>query len=190
MALETPLGWFFSARTRPFIYREAAVVPGRPVVIVPGARVRRDGPSVVLEDRLRGALDLLDAGIAARVLISGGPVEIPVMHRWLREAGVAGDAIDSDPGGLRTLLTMERARSLFGITGAIIATNGFHLPRAVLLARSVGIDAVGLAVDRQIYGKHRRDEAREVVAQGRALIEVAARRVSAVIRGPGDAGRP
>ncbi|MBW2460129.1 MAG: YdcF family protein [Deltaproteobacteria bacterium] len=176
MAPMTPLGWFFRARSRPFVYESADDVPTRSVVIVPGARVRDGEPSVVLGDRLSGALDLLHAGTVDRALISGGPVEIPVMRRWRRDRGISSDRIQSDPGGLRTLLTMERAKALFAIEGAVIATNRFHLPRAVLLARAMGIDAVGLVVDRQVYAKKHRDEAREVVAQGRALVDLGVRR--------------
>ncbi|RLB57270.1 MAG: hypothetical protein DRJ42_00800 [Deltaproteobacteria bacterium] len=181
MALLTPLGWFFTSRTRRFVYESAGAVPTRPWVIVPGARVRDNEPSVVLADRLYGALDLLRSGAVDRALISGGPGEIPVMRRWLRDRGISPEKIESDPGGLRTLLTMDRAKALFGVEGAVVATNRFHLTRAVFLARAVGIDAVGLVVDRQVYGKRHRDEAREVIAQGRALVDLTARRVSRVI---------
>ncbi len=172
----TPLGWFFTSRTRRFVYESADAVPARSVVIVPGARVLDGEPSLVLADRLSGALDLLRSGTVDRALISGGPGEIPVMRRWLRDRGISPEKIESDPGGLRTLLTMERAKALFGIEDAVIATNRFHLTRAIFLARALGIDAVGLVVDRQVYGKRHRDEAREVIAQGRALVDLGLRR--------------
>jgi vancomycin permeability regulator SanA len=38
-----------------------------------------------------------------------------------------------------------------GVRRAVLVTQGFHLPRAVYTARRLGIDAVGVAADRQRY---------------------------------------
>ena len=45
---------------------------------------------------------------------------------------------------------MVRAREVFDLKEATVCTQLFHLPRAVFLARRVGIDAVGLAADRRL----------------------------------------
>jgi len=49
---------------------------------------------------------------------------------------------------------MERAEKIFEIGNAIILSQGFHLPRALYIARQIGIDATGYAT-RQSYGKRR-----------------------------------
>lgn len=65
------------------------------------------------------------------------------MVRWLRERGVPPERILSDPAGLRTLDTMQRAYKLLNVENAIVCSQGAFLPRAVFLARAAGIDAVG-----------------------------------------------
>jgi vancomycin permeability regulator SanA len=41
---------------------------------------------------------------------------------------------------------------VFGVDSAIVVTQGFHLPRALYLARAAGLDAHGVASDLQDYG--------------------------------------
>ncbi|MCB9729269.1 MAG: YdcF family protein [Deltaproteobacteria bacterium] len=162
---------------RPHLHDALEGVPARDAVIVPGASVFADGtPSGALEDRLRAALEVFRSGRAQRILVSGvdegrGYDEVGGMERWLRAAGVPADAILEDRGGVRTLDTMERARRVFGITGAIVCTQGFHLPRAVFLARRAGIDAVGLRADKRVYRDAFQDELREFFARIKALLD-------------------
>jgi SanA protein len=67
---------------------------------------------------------------------------------------------------------MERAARLFGVRDALVCTQRFHLPRAVLLARHHGIDAVGIAADRRRYARIGRNVARERLARLLATIEM------------------
>ena len=160
-------------------FEHAHAVPARKVAIVPGARVWSDGtPSHALEDRLATALDLFRAGKVERVLVSGdhGAPEYDepnAMRRWLVDRGVPSAAVFLDHAGFRTLDTMERARRVFGVDSAIVCTQGFHLARAVFLARNAGIDAVGLAADRRDYLNETYDGLRELLARPMALLDVA-----------------
>lgn len=167
----------------PFLHGRAEAVPPRPTAIVPGARVAADGtPSAVLEDRLRAARDLLEAGRVERILVSGcsrpdgSHDEAAGMRRWLLGQGVPDRLVDVDGQGHRTLRTMLRAADS-GVDAAAICTQRFHLARSVFLARQVGIDAVGLAADRRLYRNRHRDAAREVLARYRAATDVLRRRV-------------
>jgi len=129
---------------------EAPAVPTAPVVIVPGARVDRDGaPMTYLRGRLDVAIELLSAGKVRQILISGDAAghsgdEIAAMRTYLLDRGVDPAVIRSDAEGLSTLATCERAQGLFGIDRAVIVTQRQHLPRAVALCRGVGIDADGV----------------------------------------------
>ena len=137
--------------------------------IVPGAYVFPDGtPSDMLADRLVAALELVRAGKVARVIVSGGPQEVAGMRTWLERRGVS---VIADPAGLRTWLTMRGAARL-GVTRAVICTQRFHLPRALYLARAVGVDAVGLVADARRYGGARYNASREACARLRALLDV------------------
>jgi SanA protein len=48
-----------------------------------------------------------------------------------------------DYAGLHTFDTCYRARHVFGVTQAVFVSQAFHLPRAIFLARHLGIDAYG-----------------------------------------------
>lgn len=131
-------------------------VPPRDVAIVPGAGVWGNDPSPVLEDRLRCAEDLLDSGRVQRILVTGDHGspdydETDVMARWLTARGVPEEKISLDHAGFRTLDSMHRAHDVFGVTSAVVCTQRVYEGRAVFLARSFGIDAVGAAADRRKY---------------------------------------
>ncbi|MEO7732275.1 MAG: hypothetical protein ABIY55_14985, partial [Kofleriaceae bacterium] len=66
---------------------------------------------------------------------------------------------------------MEDARRL-GIVDAVVCTQAFHLPRSVLWARHVGIDAVGLVADRRWQDHQVTDRMREAVARTVAVVEL------------------
>lgn len=154
------------------LFGQVVDVPERAWAIVPGAYVFPDGtPSDVLADRLMAALELVRAGRAIRVLVSGGPEEVAGMQRWLAERGVA-DVVE-DPGGVRTWATMTRAREVFNIEAAVVCTQRFHLPRSLYLARAAGISAVGLVADQRAYGGSLYNANRERLARMRAWLDVA-----------------
>lgn len=96
------------------------------------------------------------------------------MAVWLERHGVPKDAIVIDPVGRRTAATMANAAAL-GIRSALIATQGYHLPRSLYLARGAGIDAVG--VPATPAGRYFMTTIRESLARAEIVIEVALRGV-------------
>jgi SanA protein len=154
------------------LFEQVEEVPRRPWAIVLGAFVFPDGtPSDVLADRLATALLLVQAQRVDRVLVSGGPGEVEGMRRWLTDRGVVDVA--EDPGGVRTWATMTRAAANFSIGEAVVCTQRFHLPRSLYLARSAGIDAVGLVADLRAYRGSLYNQSRERLARMRAWLDVA-----------------
>lgn len=149
-----------------------------PVVIVLGAKVKADGtPSDILRDRLLAAIDLYRAGSVDKILVSGddGQVEydeVNAMRRYLLAADVDADDIFLDHAGFDTYDSMIRAKKVFGVTKAIVVTQAYHLPRALYLANAFGIDVQGVAADRQHYVGILRYEARELLADVKAVIDV------------------
>ncbi len=73
------------------------------------------------------------------------------MERLLLDRGVPSNALLRDPRGLNTYESLRRARDVFGVGKALLVTQGFHLPRALLLAKRLGTDAAGVKADRRIY---------------------------------------
>lgn len=140
--------------TREFVYA-AADVPARQVGIVFGARVYSSGRlSPMLADRVATAVDLYHAGKIDVLLLSGDNSEAhynepAAMARYAEQAGVPREAIVLDYAGFRTYDSCYRARDIFQVSNAILITQDFHLSRALLTCRELGIDAVGVAADVQ-----------------------------------------
>jgi vancomycin permeability regulator SanA len=156
------------------IYTSLDAVPPHSYAIVLGAVVRPGGiPSEALADRLDVARELYAAHKVTDIYVSGngGEDEDGVMARWLVGGGVPAEHIIRDGRGFRTRATMENARAI-GIHDAIICTQRFHLPRSIVWAREVGIDAVGLEATYRRYSPHFRDDLRETGARTIAMLEL------------------
>ncbi|WP_446219501.1 SanA/YdcF family protein [Micromonospora sp. IBHARD004] len=131
------------------IYSEAGV-PDAPVALVLGTKVGTDGtPSPFLAARLEIAQRLFDGGKVRAILVSGDNMnadynEPDAMLRWLVDRGVPAQKVVLDHAGFDTYDSCARAKRIFGVQRATVVTQSFHLPRAVALCRSLGIDANGV----------------------------------------------
>lgn len=152
-------------------------VPAASLIIVPGASVLASGkPSDILADRLTVAADLYAAGKADTILVSGDNGqdaydEVNAMRVFLLNEGVAPENIFLDHAGFDTYDTMYRANRVFGVTDAIVVTQGYHLPRALFLASKLGIEAAGVPSDLQPYVKQDWFTFREMFARVKAFFE-------------------
>lgn len=140
-------------------------------ILILGAGVRSDGsPSNMLEDRLRVGIDIYDKGICKTLLMSGdhGRLdydEVNCMKSYAAETGIPTEDIFMDHAGFSTYESLYRARDVFGAKKVIIVTQKYHLYRALYVAKSLGIDAVGVSADlRTYYGQSLR-ETRELAAR-------------------------
>jgi SanA protein len=143
-------------KASPFIVRKPEAAPAAPVAIVLGASVHADGtPSPMLADRLDTALLLYQQGKVKTLLLSAverpGDEEVAVMRRYLVERAVPDTDLLTDPQGFDTHASMLRAQTVFHIESALIPSQPFHLARAVYLAHSLGISAVGVPADIRPY---------------------------------------
>ena len=152
--------------------RTVASVPYEPVAIVFGAGAPGGTPTPYLARRLDLALDLYQRGKVTVILVTGDNSrpdydEPTVMRRYLMDRGVPAARIVRDFAGFDTWASCARAKKIFGVDHATLVTQDFHLPRALLLCRSAGIDAYGVAdtgeaADGESELVH--DTAREVLA--------------------------
>jgi SanA protein len=155
-------------------------VPHAQAALVLGALVQPDGrPSPMLEDRLVAAAALYRDHKVDRVLASGDHGrpnydEVNAMRRELVRLGVPDRAIFTDHAGFATLDSVVRARKVFGVHSAIVVTQGFHLPRALWLARRAGLTAYGLeAGSGKAYGSNGTlARVRELLARTKAVADV------------------
>lgn len=134
------------------LYTEQTV-PAAPVALVFGAQVYANGvPSPFLEARLDLARRLLEAGKVKVLLVSGDNMrheydEPTAMRAWLIDHGVPDRKIVRDYAGFDTYDTCARAKRVFGVSQVIVVTQTFHLARAVMLCRRLGLDAAGVGDD-------------------------------------------
>ena len=162
--------------------------PPAEVALVFGARVTEDGDvSWPLKWRLEAASQLYKKGLVKRILVSGDNRwreynEPLVMKQWLIDNGVSGEDIACDYAGRRTLDSCARAVHLWGVRdNVILVSQAYHLPRALFLAKSWGMDAVAVSADR---GTFRRDLLRERLARIKAWLDVRVLGVQPGVWGP------
>jgi vancomycin permeability regulator SanA len=97
-------------------------------------------------NRLDTSIQLFREGKVKGLLMSGGngSIETAAMQRYAVAAGVPGDSIQLDDGGLRTLSSCQRARDVFHATRVTIVSQAEHLTRAVYTCDKLGLDAIGV----------------------------------------------
>ncbi|WP_344661324.1 SanA/YdcF family protein [Catenulispora subtropica] len=156
--------------------RTAATVPYEPVAVVFGAAEHGGYPTPYLARRLDVALDLYRRGKVTVILATGatapGYDEPTAMRAYLMDHGVPASRIVRDFAGLDTWESCVRAKKIFGVEHATLVTQDFHLPRALMLCHSAGIDAYGVAdTDPGTAGEAEllHDSGREVLAGFKAL---------------------
>ena len=129
----------------------------RPYLIVLGAAVYGDQPSLTLVRRLEGALDYLEQYPESVAIVSGGMgpgetvTEAQAMHDWLRQRGIEEERIILEDKATSTQENLsfsfekirERGDSPEG--NVAIVSSAYHLFRAKSMARLQGVDAAGVA---------------------------------------------
>lgn len=160
------------------IQTEIARIRSKPVAIVLGASVKRDGtPSDALEDRIKGAVELYEKGFVDKLLMSGDDGayhinEIRTMVEVAEASGVPSKDIWTDGHGYRTYESCRRAVEEYQITEAVIVTQRFHMGRALFLCNQLGMDAIGYAVDQQAYEKGTYFWLRDLLSSVKAFFDI------------------
>ncbi len=140
------------ARTRGVIEDDLLLCRAAPVGIVFGTSywARGGGRNPHYMARLNAAARLLRMHRVQHLLLSGDNRtryynEPVTMWRDLREDNVRDADMTLDYAGFSTFDTVVRAREIFGVHRALLITQGWHLPRALYIARAMGIEAYGCA---------------------------------------------
>ena len=138
--------------------------------IVLGAAARDGKPTLMLSDRLDLAYELYSGGYVNKILVSGdhmydGYDEVNVMKDYLVCLGVPEDDIFMDHAGADTYTTMKRAKEVFMVDSCIIATQKYHLYRAVYIANRMDMEATGIACDVFVSSKLWYFKSREFLAR-------------------------
>ncbi len=160
VVLLTCLGLAYFCFVEYFIIKNARTDAdaGRDYLIVLGAAVYGDQPSLTLVRRLEGTKAYLDTHPETVAIVSGGMgkgetiTEAQAMHDWLIAHGVAPGRVIMEPKATSTLENLTYAFDLIRERGdepqghVAIVSSAYHLYRAKLMARDLGVsDAAGVA---------------------------------------------
>ncbi len=159
------------------VLTESQMGSGYDCVIVPGAAVYQNSiPSPMLQDRLEVAFEIYQKKIVPKILVSGdhGKAyydEVSVMRAYLIEKGVPPEDIFMDYAGFDTYQTLYRARDIFQVKKAVIATQDFHLYRALYIGEKLSIELDGVDSAIRDYHNSAWNRAREYLARVKAFLE-------------------
>lgn len=131
--------------------------PERKYLIVLGAAVIGDRPSISLERRMSSALDYLEQYPQSIAVVSGGQgpgeniTEADCMYRWLTQRGVDPSRVIREPKATSTMDNLRFSFELIRERGdepdgnVAIISSSYHLFRAKSMARLQGVEAAGVA---------------------------------------------
>ncbi len=145
-------------------------------IIVPGAGVNGNSPSLALSKRLDKALEVYNLGHTPKIIVSGDHGrssydEVNVMREYLINKGVPKENIFMDHAGFSTYETLYRARDIFEVESAIIVTQRLHLRRALFIAQSLSLDCKGIEADNSTNASTAMQSVREYPARVKAFLE-------------------
>lgn len=133
-------------------------------MVILGAQLKEDGPSLFLQRRLEKALDYLADHPDTLVVVSGGQgpdepdTEANGMERFLREKGFEGVILKEDQShntraNLKNSKAVLLAQARYDVSqGVVLVSNDFHLARVRLLADRFGYRADVLAAPSDHWG--------------------------------------
>ena len=131
--------------------------PGRDYLIVLGAAVHGDEPSLTLVRRLEGAQEYLEQFPDSIAIVSGGKgagenvTEAQAMHDWLIAHGIPEERILMEDKATSTMENLSFSFDIIRDRGdkpegnVAIVSSAYHLYRAKLMSRNLGVDAAGVA---------------------------------------------
>lgn len=126
-------------------------------LVVLGAGLHGDVPSLSLTDRLNGALDWLESHPDCVAVVSGGQgpgetmTEGEAMRTWLEAKGISAERIIVEDKATSTWENLENSFELIRALGAdpdgncAIVTSEYHLYRAKAMAAKLGVECCGVA---------------------------------------------
>jgi SanA protein len=161
------------------IFRSTETVPVNEVALVLGtAKTTRQGnANLHFTQRIAAAAALFHVGKVQHLLVSGdnhiASYDEPTdMRDALITAGVPDSAITCDYAGFRTLDSVVRAKTVFGLQRCTIVSEEFHCPRALWIAQRHGLEAVAFAAPDLSLRWSARVKAREYLARAWCALDL------------------
>ncbi len=155
---------------------EAAELGDVDCILVLGCGLRQDGsPSDMLTDRLIVGTSLYKSGASQNILMSGDHGraeydEVNAMKKFALAENIPSADIFLDHAGFSTYESIYRAKEIFGADKIIVVTQGYHLPRALYIAKSLDLEAYGVSADVRSYRGQIVRDARELLARSKDFL--------------------
>lgn len=131
-------------------FSDMVQIPKNRVGLVLGTSKRlTDGqPNPYYIYRINATIELFRAGKIDFILVSGDNGsryynEPNTFKKDLVKSGIPEEKIFLDYAGFRTLDSMVRAKSIFGLDSVTVISQEFHIERAIYLAEKKGLNAIG-----------------------------------------------
>jgi SanA protein len=179
LALIAGANWWVVHQSSGKIVATRALLPVNDVALVLGTspKVMGGWANPFFEGRMNTAAQLYREGRVRHLLLSGdngqrGYDEPTAMRKALLARGIPLEAITLDYAGFRTLDSIARAGAVFGLQHFTIVTDDFHQPRAIFLARSFGLDAVGIPSEHVPFRSSKKTRLRELASRVKACLDV------------------
>ena len=124
---------------------------------------------------MRG-IELYNENISNKIIMSGDHGkrtydEVNIMKDYAIEKGVPSKDIFMDHAGFSTYDSMYRAKNIFKAKKVIIVTQEYHLPRALFIAKKLGLDAYGVASEGNNYLGQKYRDIREFLARNKDFVK-------------------
>jgi vancomycin permeability regulator SanA len=140
---------YVSHKAAPRIYTQLDSIPATSYALVFGTTVNPDGTlSDITRERIGDAILLYQRGKVHKLFISADERhnhETQVIAMYARQHGVAARDIITDDFGIDTEDSCRHFSQI--TTEGILITQGFHLPRAMLICERYGLNVTGLAAE-------------------------------------------
>ena len=141
-------------------------------MLILGAGVWGDRPSPMLEDRLIKGIELYKGKVSRKILMSGDHRkkdydEVNIMKAYAVERGIPSQDVFMDHAGISTYDSVYRAKEIFQAKKIIIVSQEYHLPRALYIARALGLNAYGISAKPNDYSGQVARDFREVLARNK-----------------------
>ena len=166
--------------TNDLIYSSISKIPPKETALLLGTAkyIKRGRKNYFYLYRISAAKTLYMHGKVKYILVSGDNGtnhydEVSAMYNDLVKSGIPAGVIKKDNAGFRTLDSVVRAKSIFGLNDYIIVSQRFHLERALYIAKSKGQNAIGfVAKDIPNTKAAYRMMVREFLARTKAFLDI------------------
>ena len=170
------INFYVKLGTKDLIIEDYTSLKDYDCILVLGAGVKDNKPSLMLTDRLNKAILLYQENAAPKIIMSGDHGreeydEVNIMKDFAIDKGIPSSDIFMDHAGFSTYDSIYRAKNIFDAHKIIIVTQEYHLYRALYIAKKLGVEAVGFAAEKIKYPGDLKRNIREILARDKDFVK-------------------